>query len=288
MSTPCCPPYKGGQTKENRLKIPNTSPRMPRTMLLAIDIGNTNTVMGLYDGDTLSHHWRLETKKQRTADEWAIYLKELFHFVDKTLNQVTAIIVSNVVPPMIKPISDMCERYIKIKPVIVGPEIKIDMPIETDNPGEVGADRIVNAVAAFHRYKTDLIIVDFGTATTFDYISNQGEYMGGLIVPGIGISAEALFAHASQLPRVEITRPKHVIGKNTIECIQSGIYFGYVGMVDAVVEKMEEEIGRPAKVIATGGFGTLIANDSKKISVTDEFLTLNGLKLIYQWNLPAH
>ncbi|EKD41745.1 MAG: hypothetical protein ACD_73C00551G0006 [uncultured bacterium] len=256
-------------------------------MLLVIDIGNTNTVMGIYEGEKLIHNWRLETKKERTADEWGIFLKELFQFADLKLNQITGVAISNVVPTVKKAMTDLCDRYIGRKPVIVGPDIKIDMPIGTDNPSEVGADRIVNAIAAYHRYKTDLIIVDFGTATTFDYISKDGEYLGGLIVPGIGISAEALFQKASQLPRIEIIRPKHVIGKNTIECMQSGIYYGYIGMVDSVIEKMEEELGHKTHVIGTGGFSSLIQQDSKKLKETLEFLTLEGLKLIYEWNQPG-
>ncbi len=239
-------------------------------MLLAIDIGNTNTVIGLYKSDQLLHHWRLETKKERTADEWGIFLKELLQFENKKLSDISGVVISNVVPAMLRALNGMCDRYIQKKPMIVGPQIKIDMPIATDNPSEVGADRIVNAVAAFHIYKTDLVIVDFGTATTFDYISAEGEYKGGLIVPGIGISAEALFNQASQLPRVDIVQPKVVIGKNTVECMQSGIYFGYVGLVDSVVSRMEEEIGHKVTAISTGGFGELIAQESKKISANHQ------------------
>lgn len=253
-------------------------------MLLAIDVGNTNTVVGVYYQDSFHHHWRLETKKERTSDEWGLYLRELLTFVNIRLDQITGVVISNVVPPLQRALSEMSERYLKLKPLCVGPDIKIDMPIDLDNPAEIGADRIVNAVAAFHRYKTDLIIVDFGTATTFDYVTKDGEYMGGLIVPGMGISLEALFQKASKLPRVEIVKPKRVIGKNTIESMQSGIYHGYIGMIDSVVEKMEKEIGRKTKVIATGGLSNLIAEGSSRIEETDEFLTLDGLRLIYEWN----
>ncbi len=256
-------------------------------MLLAIDVGNTNTVVGVYYKNAFQYHWRLETKKERTADEWGIFLRELLSFENIQFDKITGVVISNVVPPLQRALTEMSEKYIKRTPVSVGPDIKIDMPIDLDNPAEIGADRIVNAVAAYHRYKTDLIIVDFGTATTFDYVTSDGEYRGGLIIPGMGISLEALFQKASKLPRVEIIKPKRVIGKSTIESMQSGIYHGYIGMIDSVVRKMEKEIGRKAKVIATGGLSVLIAEGSETIEETDEFLTLDGLRLIYEWNNPG-
>lgn len=253
-------------------------------MLLAIDIGNTNTVIGLYEGKTLEHHWRLETKKERTGDEWGVYLRELFRHEKSDIGEVENVIISSVVPPMERALNEMCQRYLKCKPLYVTPNVKLNIKIVIDNPGELGADRIVNSVAAFNKHKTDLIIVDFGTATTFDYVSKKGEYRGGLILPGIGISLEALLNRASKLPRIEMAKPSRVIGRNTVESMQSGIYYGYVGMVDSVTERMEKEIGRKAFVLATGGLSQMIAVDSKKIEETDELLTLEGLKLIFEWN----
>ncbi|MBI2340624.1 MAG: type III pantothenate kinase [Deltaproteobacteria bacterium] len=253
-------------------------------MLLAIDIGNTNTVIGLFEGETLEHHWRLETKKERTGDEWGVYLRELFRHEKCDIGETESVIISSVVPPMERALNEMCRRYLECAPLYVTSKVKLNIKIAIDNPDELGADRIVNSVAAWHKYKTDLIVVDFGTATTFDFISKKGEYRGGLILPGIGISLEALLARATKLPRIEIAKPGHVIGTNTVESMQSGIYYGYAGMIDSVVERIEKEIGKKAKVLATGGLAPMIAADSKKIAGTDELLTLKGLKLIYEWN----
>ncbi len=253
-------------------------------MLLAIDVGNTNTVLGLYDGDDLVHDWRLRTVVDHTVDEYGMLIYNLYKNSKVSPKAIKAIIISCVVPPMLHILEPLCKKYFNIKPMIVGPGIKTGMPIHYDNPREVGADRIVNAVAAFERYKGDIIIVDFGTATTFDYVSAKGEYMGGCICPGIMISSEALFQKAAKLPRIEIIRPKTVVGKDTVSSMQAGILYGYAGLVDGLVERIKGEVKSDPKVIATGGLAKIIASETKSIHVVDDMLTLEGLRIIYKRN----
>ncbi|MDP3939399.1 MAG: type III pantothenate kinase [Deltaproteobacteria bacterium] len=253
-------------------------------MLLAIDVGNTNTVFGLYEGKDLLRTWRVATRSEQTKDEYAVLLRGFFSMAGYELSEVHAIIIASVVPPTVHALTRMSESYFNRRPMVVGPGIKTGISIFYDNPKEVGADRIVNAVAAFEKYQQAVVVVDFGTATTFDCISSRGEYLGGVIAPGIMISVEALFSRASKLPRIEVVRPKNVIGKNTVNSMQSGILFGYVGLVDGIVERIRAEYETPPKVIATGGFSTLIASESSTISLVDENLTLDGLRILHDRN----
>jgi type III pantothenate kinase len=256
-------------------------------MLLVIDVGNTNTVLGLFDEESLQHDWRIRTEIDHTIDEYGVLIYNLYQssrMKAKEIKAVTAIIISCVVPPMLNILEPLCIKYFGIKPMIVGPGIKTGMPIFYDNPKEVGADRIVNAVAAYNKYRKESIIVDFGTATTFDYVSPKGEYMGGCIAPGIVISSEALFEKASKLPRVEFSKPKTVITKDTVSAMQAGIMFGYAGLVDGIVERIKVEVKTKPLVIATGGLARIVAQETKSIDKIEEMLTLEGLRIIYNLN----
>lgn len=253
-------------------------------MLLAVDVGNTNTVLGLYDGDRLVHDFRVETSRGRTTDEHHVLLLNLLQIADVPRAEVTASILASVVPASSHTWIEAIDRAFDVEALVVGPGIKTGMPILYENPREVGADRIVNAVAAYERVRGAVIVVDFGTATTFDCISAKGEYMGGAIAPGIQISADALFSRAAKLPRTEIARPPHAVGRNTIHSMQAGIVFGYVALVDGLVERLRAEIGEPCRVIATGGLAPLIEAESKTIEEVDEMLTLDGLRILYSRN----
>ncbi|WP_445492847.1 type III pantothenate kinase [Niallia sp. 03133] len=253
-------------------------------MIFVFDVGNTNIVLGVYDNDKLKHHWRIETNRYKTEDEYGMIIKSLFDQVSFQFSHINGIIISSVVPPIMFALERMCEKYFHIKPLVVGPGTKTGLNIKYDNPKEVGADRIVNAVAAIHEYGSPLIIVDFGTATTFCYINEHRQYMGGAISPGINIATEALYSKAAKLPRIEIARPEGVIGKNTVSAMQSGILYGYVGQVEGIVKRMKDQSKENPNVIATGGLANLIAKESNIIDVVDPFLTLKGLQLIYQKN----
>lgn len=254
-------------------------------MIFVIDVGNTNIVLGAYEGDNLKHHWRIETHRNRTGDEYGMMIKSLFDYAGLSFSDIKGIIISSVVPPIMFSLERMCQNYFHVKPLIVGPGTKTGLNIKSDNPKEVGADRIVNAVAAIHEYGSPLIIVDFGTATTYCYVNEDKQYIGGAIAPGIGISTEALYTRASKLPRIEITRPENVIGKNTVAAMQSGVLFGYVGQVEGLVKRMKAESKVNPTVIATGGLAQLIADESTCIDIVDPYLTLKGLLLIYHRNL---
>jgi len=253
-------------------------------MVLVFDVGNTNIVVGVYHRNELITHWRIRTDTLRTADEYGVMLNSLFHYHDLSMRSVTAVVISSVVPPLMMEMENMSERYFGCKPLVVGPGIKTGLPIKYDNPREVGADRVVNAVAALNKYGSPLIIVDFGTATTFCVVNEHGEYLGGAIAPGVRISTEALVNRASKLPRVELTVPRSVIGKNTVMSMQVGIVYGFVGQVEGIINRMKKEIHGQPTVVATGGLASIIAGETDCIDVVDEFLTLEGLHMIYEMN----
>lgn len=260
-------------------------------MLLALDVGNTNTVLGLYaidePGQPLIANWRVTTHLSQTVDEYGVFFLTLFRMRELEASAVSHIIISSVVPPLETTLRRVCEKYIGKQPLFLGPGVKSGMPILVENPTELGADRLADCVAAFEKYGGPCIVVDFGTATKFEAVSERGEYLGGAIAPGLGISADALFNRAAKLFRIDIKRPPKVIGTNTVSHLQSGLYFGYIGLVDGILERMIAELGTPRAVIATGGLARMIAEDSRFINKIDDMLTLDGLRIIFGRNRAA-
>jgi len=253
-------------------------------MLLAIDVGNTNIVFGVFEGDTLRATWNIATDLHKTADEYAVLLLNLLPREGLALSDIDNAIICSVVPPLDAIFNELIKRYLQTSPLVISPGVKTGVRIGIDNPREVGADRVVNAAAAHRLYGGPVIIIDFGTATTLDAISEDGEYLGGAIAPGIGIAAEALFTRASKLPRIELIPPEHAIGRNTVTAMQSGVMFGYVGLVESLVARIRQELGGKAKVVATGGLANVIAKETKVIDEVNPNLTLFGLRFIHEMN----
>lgn len=252
--------------------------------LLAVDVGNTNTVIGLFQGDDLAAQWRIQTNEGRTSDEYAVLVRDLLSLQGLDWRTIDHGIISSVVPSAVYSVESLFRKHLRIPVLTVGPGIKTGMPILYENPREVGADRIVNAVAAYDKVGGGVIAVDFGTATTWDVVTPKGEYLGGVIMPGIQVSADALYHHAAKLPRVEIVKPPRVVGRNTVASIQAGLLYGYAGMVDALVDRIRDEVDFEARCIATGGLSSLIAKESRTIEESDDLLTLRGLKILFDRN----
>ena len=253
-------------------------------MLLAVDVGNTNIALGIFEGETLRATWNIATDLNKTADEYDVLLMNLLPREDLSLSDIDHVSIACVVPPLLTIIEELSQRHLKVPPLIVGPGVKTGVRVCTDNPREVGADRIVNAAAAHHLYGGPVIVIDFGTATTFDAVSKEGDYLGGSIAPGILISAEALFERASRLPRVELMAPEHTIGKNSVSAMQSGIIFGYVGLIESLVNRIRQELGGKTFVVATGGLAQIIARETRVVDTVNMDLTLIGLRLIHELN----
>ena len=253
-------------------------------MILAVDVGNTNIVLGLYEGRTLRRHWRLSTNRSATADEYGILLTNLFQLAKVRVEEIEGVVLANVVPPLTPTLERCFRQYAGKEALVIGPGIRTGLNIRYENPKEVGADRIANAVAGLELYGSPLVVVDFGTATTFDYLDESGAYIGGAIVPGIGISAEALYQRAAKLPRIELVKPPTVIGRNTVVAMQAGMIYGYAGQVDGIVRRIAREFNVQPRVIATGGLAELIASESETIEKVDPLLTLEGLRLVYERN----